>query len=239
MYHLGCKLGEVHKDVLLFGDPARCELAKKVFDEYAFLSSKRGFVLYNGRAGKFNVTFGALGIGGPSWCIGLHELVLCGAELFVRVGTAGIISPDVMPGDIVIPSEVVSDESLSKYVLGVDKELKPDNSLFDCLVATARGSNRKHHSGKVHSKDFLYMEEPDQYPLKEQLMRRMESLRSAGILVTEMECASLFAFGSARGYSTGAVLATINSDENLSLQTQIAAIKIALNSVIKYRSDQR
>jgi len=144
-----------------------------------------------------------------------------------------------MPGDIVIPSEVVSDESLSKYVLGSDKELKPDKSLFDCLVATAHRRDRKYHAGKVHSKDFLYMEEPDSYPLKEKLMRRMESLRSAGILVTEMECASLFSFGGARSYATGAVLAAINSDENLSVQTQIAAINIALDAVIKYRSDQR
>lgn len=45
------------------------------------------------------------GIGGPSAAIAMEELVRCGAEVFIRVGTCGGIQTDVKSGDLVTPRE--------------------------------------------------------------------------------------------------------------------------------------
>lgn len=237
MYHLGCKSGEVEKYAVLFGDPARCELMKRILDSSYLVSSKKGFVLYNGRSNTLSLTFGALGIGGPSWSIGLHELAMAGSEIFMRVGTAGIISQQVKPGSLVIPNCVISDEGTSKYMLGTSVELKPDDSLLMCLKTSAQFMNFSYHVGTIHSKDFLYMEEPEGYPTEEKLQDRMKELRDLGVLVTEMECAALFAFGKARGYKTSAVLAAISEDQALSEQTQLKAILVAVDALKKYQGD--
>ena len=237
LYHLGCKIGELHRESILFGDPDRCELMKELVDETHLVSKQRGFILYNGRSGKQMFTYGSLGIGGPSWVIGLHELVLAGVELFIRVGTSGIISPQVAPGSIVIPTKIISDESLSQYLIGSDEELKPANGLLKSLEQAANTAGIEYHRGIVHSKDFLYMEDPIEYPKKNELRKRMQDLAMQGVLVTEMECAALFAFGVARNYETGAVLAAINSDYELSKKTQETALYIALEALKHNKGD--
>ena len=45
-------------------------------------------------------------IGGPSAAIALEELVHCGADTFIRVGTCGAMQLDIMGGDIVVAKEV-------------------------------------------------------------------------------------------------------------------------------------
>lgn len=237
MHHLGCRYGDVEKHAVLFGDPSRCELIKPVLDDFHYVSSRRGFVLYNGRLEELLLTFGSLGIGGPSWSIGLHELAAAGSKIFIRVGTAGIISQQVKPGSVVIPSQIISDEGVSEYILGTSAELKPADSLLRYLETSAQLMGFDYHIGMAHSKDFLYMEEPEGYPTQEGLQGRMKELCNLGVLVTEMECAALFAFGKARRYKTGAVLAAINEDQALSEQTQFKAILVAVNALKKYQSD--
>jgi uridine phosphorylase len=227
-YHLGCGRGEVHKDAILFGDPDRCEIVKKLIDKYELVSARRGFVLYNGTNKGNSFTFGALGIGGPSWSIGLHELAESGTERFLRVGTSGIINPNVKAGDIIIPNFVVSDEGASGYIINRRFKLKPDEELQRRAIKSAQKLGYNFHVGMIHSKDFLYMEDPKGYPLEEKHKQRMKGLKDLGILVTEMECAALFAFGRARNYKTAAILAAIDEDSALSNKTQVKAVKVAL-----------
>lgn len=50
------------------------------------------------------------GIGGPSAAIAMEELVECGADTFIRVGTSGGIVDEVKGGDIVIATSAIRQE---------------------------------------------------------------------------------------------------------------------------------
>jgi len=238
-YHLGCIAGTIYPDALIFGDPGRCELTSTIIDESKQISSHRGFLVYNGRSGSTGFTFASLGIGGPSWAIGLHELAMCGAKTFIRVGTSGILNTTVKPGSLVIPTLAISDESISLYILGNRECLTPDGAVVSLLTHAAGTLSYPFHSGPVHSKDFLYMEEPQLYPTRDSIEHRMKDVRDLGCLVTEMECAVLFSFGLARGYRTGAILAAINEDRALSISTQEKALRIAIEAITSSRRETR
>ena len=94
-FHIDVAPGEVGKYVLMPGDPKRCEkIAKhfedaKYFDDPVQIADKREFVTYIGYLDGEKVSVTSTGIGGPSTAIALEELVQCGADTFIRVGTCG------------------------------------------------------------------------------------------------------------------------------------------------------
>ena len=79
-YHLKIKNGDVGKYCILPGDPARCELIAKYFDDAKFVSSNREYVIYTGTLLGEKVSVCSTGIGGPSSAIAMEELFLCGAD---------------------------------------------------------------------------------------------------------------------------------------------------------------
>lgn len=232
-YHLGCRKGEIKSEVIVFGDPDRCSLLYELVDYYTILSKKRGFITGNAKIKDYEFTFASLGIGGPSWIIGLYELAECGAEKFIRVGTAGIINKNILAGDLVVPTTLISDEIISQYLLPKGTPLTPNQKITQKLIQTAIKKRYAVHQGEVHSKDFLYIEKSIGFPLHEQLSKRMEYLKGRKTLVTEMECAALFAFGLAKSHKTAAILATTNGDQELSKITQKKAIEVTLEVLLE------
>ena len=57
---------------------------------------------YTGCLDGEKVSVTSTGIGGPSAAIAMEELVQCGADTFLRVGTSGGMQLDVKSGDIVV-----------------------------------------------------------------------------------------------------------------------------------------
>ena len=101
-YHLQIRPGDVGRYVILPGDPKRCEKIAKHFEDAKLVADSREFVTYTGYLEGEKVSVTSTGIGGPSASIAMEELVQCGADTFVRVGTCGGIDLDVRGGDIVI-----------------------------------------------------------------------------------------------------------------------------------------
>ena len=101
-YHIGLRQGDVGKYVILPGDPKRCEKIAKHFDDAKLVADSREYVTYTGYLDGVKVSVTSTGIGGPSASIALEELVRCGADTFLRVGTCGGMQTEIMGGDIVI-----------------------------------------------------------------------------------------------------------------------------------------
>ena len=108
-YHLQIRPGDVGRYVILPGDPKRCEKIARHFEDAKLVADSREFVTYTGTLDGEKVSVTSTGIGGPSASIALEELVLCGADTFIRVGTCGGIDLDVKGGDIVIATGAVRD----------------------------------------------------------------------------------------------------------------------------------
>ncbi|NDA82647.1 MAG: uridine phosphorylase, partial [Actinobacteria bacterium] len=97
-YHIQLKRGDVGKYVLLPGDPGRCEPISRLFDNPKHVATNREYVTYTGTIDGVPVSVTSTGIGCPSAAIALEELVRCGADTFIRVGTSGHIQEDIKSG---------------------------------------------------------------------------------------------------------------------------------------------
>ena len=113
-YHIGLKQGDVGKYVILPGDPKRCAKIAELFEDAHLVADHREFTTYTGYLDGEKVSVTSTGIGGPSAAIAMEELVRCGAEVFIRVGTCGGIRTDVKSGDLVIATGAVRMEGTSR-----------------------------------------------------------------------------------------------------------------------------
>mgnify|MGYP003337603169 FL=1 len=94
-YHVALQRGDVGKYVLLPGDPGRCEPISRLFDNPRHVATNREYVTYTGTLDGVPVSVTSTGIGCPSAAIALEELVRCGADTFIRVGTSGHIQKEI------------------------------------------------------------------------------------------------------------------------------------------------
>ena len=118
-YHIGIAPGEIPPLVLLPGDPDRAKiLAEQFFTNPEEISKKREYWSFKGTYRGVPVAVCSTGIGCPSAAIAIEELIKVGCTTFVRVGTAGAISPSLDSGDIVILKRgMIDEEDMSLYTI--------------------------------------------------------------------------------------------------------------------------
>ena len=98
-YHLQIRKGDVGRYVILPGDPKRCKKIAAYFENPVLVADSREFVTYTGTLDGVKVSVTSTGIGGPSASIAMEELIQCGADTFIRVGTCGGMALDVEGGN--------------------------------------------------------------------------------------------------------------------------------------------
>lgn len=220
-YHLKIKHGDVGKYVLLCGDPKRVELIASYLDNYEKIAENREFIIYNGYLDGVRVSVASTGIGGPSAAICVEELINCGADTFIRIGTSGGIHGDVAGGDLVIATAAVRDDGTSREYLHESYPAAADYKIVRALadeaeVLTDKTTGNNYHVGVVQSKDSFYGEVvPQSIPIAETLIARWESYKRLGCLTSEMECSAIFSVAQTRGVRAGAVLLAIWNVEDI------------------------
>ena len=80
------------------------------FENPVLVADSREFVTYTGTLDGVKVSVTSTGIGGPSASIAMEELIQCGADTFIRVGTCGGMALDVEGGDIVVATGAIRAE---------------------------------------------------------------------------------------------------------------------------------
>ena len=214
-YHVQTKPGDIGKYVILAGDPGRIPKIAGYFDHAEQVSFNREYNIYTGTIGGVKVSACSTGIGGPSASIAVEELIKCGADTFIRVGTAGGIADKVRGGDIVIASAAICAEGTSREYLPSGYPAVADFDITYYLGHAARELSEdkdgcRCHVGIVHSKDSFYGQvAPETSPVFYTLQNRWESYKRLGCLCSEMECAAIYSVGLARGVRCGAVLLAI------------------------------
>lgn len=192
-YHLQIRPGDVGRYVILPGDPKRCEKIAKHFDDAKLVADSREFVTYTGYLDGEKVSVTSTGIGGPSASIAMEELVQCGADTFIRVGTCGGIDLDVKGGDIVVATGAVRMEGTSREYAPIEYPAVADLEVANALVAAARELGYTYHTGVVQCKDAFYgQHEPEAMPVGYELLNKWEAWKKMGCLASEMESAALF-----------------------------------------------
>lgn len=214
-FHIKTLPEEVGRYVILPGDPDRVPKIAALLDNAVQVAKNREYNVYTGYLQGEKVTVCSTGIGGPSAAIAVEELVKCGADTFIRIGTSGGMDLKVSGGDLCIASAAVRGEGTTAEYLPKDYPAVAD---FEVVTALAQAAaelstddiGNRYHVGVVHSKDSFYGEvEPESSPMSADILQRWNSYLKCGCLTSEMECAAIFAVCTARRVRCGGILTAL------------------------------
>lgn len=246
-YHIQVGKGEVGRYVILPGDPKRCALIAKYFDNPRLIADSREYVTYTGTLDGTMVSVTSTGIGGPSAAIALEELVMSGADTFVRVGTCGGMDLEVKSGDLVIANGAIRMEGTSREYAPIEFPAVPDFQVMSTLVEAAKALEKSYHVGVVQCKDSFYgQHSPETKPVSYELLNKWKAWLDLGCKASEMESAALFIAASALKVRVGSIFLVIANQERagLGLENPIvhdtdAAIRTAVEAIrLMIRQDQ-
>lgn len=141
-------------------------------------------------------------IGGPYAVLIAEQLAASGAELIIGLTSAGRVARELPLPCLVSVASAVRDEGTSLHYLPAAKEIAcpaPDAAAYLEHELAATGWTVR--SGKVWTTDAPYRETKTQ----------LEEWANEGVLAVEMQAASLFAFGTARGIAVASVAMVSNA----------------------------
>lgn len=214
MYHIDVAPGDVGKYVILPGDPKRCRKIAAYFDNARQIADHREYVTFTGTLDGVPVSVTSTGIGGPSASIAMEELRMCGADTFIRVGTAGGMDLDVQSGDVVIASGAIRMEGTSKEYAPIEWPAVADFEVETALAQAAKNLKFRYHVGVVECKDAFYgQHKPEELPNGPELIRKWNAWLKLGCKASEMESAALFTVAACLGVRCGSVLFIMSNQE--------------------------
>ncbi len=148
-------------------------------------------------------TFGVIArtIGGPYAVLVAEQLAASGARVILGLTSAGQVSPGLSVPSLVVPTRALRDEGTSYHYLPAEETVIGDIGLTALLQEELSELDLPVVSGTVWTTDAPYRETAEQ----------LERHATNGILAVEMQAASLFAFGEARGVRCGVVAHVTNA----------------------------
>lgn len=238
-YHTQVGRGDVGRYVIMPGDPKRCALIARYLDNPVLMADSREYVTYTGTLEGTEVSVTSTGIGGPSAAIAMEELVMAGADTFIRIGTSGGMDLQVKSGDLVIANGAVRMEGTSKEYAPVEFPAVPDFGVTNALVKAAGRLQMSYHVGVVQCKDsFFGQHSPETKPVGYELMNKWNAWVKLGCKASEMESAALFVIASYLKVRVGSVFLVLANQERAKagLENPIvhdtdAAIRVAIEAV--------
>ncbi len=205
--HIRCKPGDVSRYVLLPGDPGRVERIAAQMENAREIARNREYIVVRGKSSGVDVSVCSTGIGGPAASIAIEELVNVGAQIFIRVGSAGGRQDDIPIGTPAIITAAYRGEGTSKAYLPPEFPAVADLDVTNALVDAAKENGNDYRVGLGFTRDAYYVQDK----------ALNELLKKAGIVAAEQEAALLFIVGAWRRVRVGCVVST---DSNIWLPQQ-------------------
>jgi len=231
MYHIQCKEGDVGKYVLLPGDPFRTDLIASYLDDAKLIAHNRELKTWTGYLDGEKVSVTSTGMGCPSTAIAVEELIKCGADTFIRVGTAGRIcekSQDLTL-DGVINTAAVRDEGTTIHYIPIEYPAVADRHVVDALAVAAKNLGYNFAEGISQTKDSFYgQHEPDSMPASARLHERWKAWEMGNVMTSEMEAAAVFVVSSIRGCRAASIMSFLNTDIKKNIEVARDAIRILI-----------
>lgn len=189
--HIGAKVGEIAKVVLLPGDPLRAEYAaNQLLERPVCYNRVRGMLGFTGRWHGTEVSVQGTGMGMPSLGIYVNELIAeYGVQILIRIGSCGSYQERVRVRDVVIAMTASTDAAQNRARFPGDYSPCADYELFNdaCRRATERGM--RFHAGGILSSDVFYQDDREAWKL----------WAAYGILAVEMETNALYTIAAKTG----------------------------------------
>ncbi|MHA2502295.1 MAG: nucleoside phosphorylase [Candidatus Kariarchaeaceae archaeon] len=231
-YHIQIKPGDLPPIVLMPGDPKRVEVIANAWDTSEKVADYRQYVSYRGEYKGAPVSALSSGIGPSAVEIAVAELKNVGMEHIIRVGSCGVLSPDIELGDIVISDAAVRLEDTSKHYVMPEFPAIASRLITSALIRASEENNLPYHVGITASSSSFYLGQGragfnDYMPSHRANL--VEDLTKAGVTNIEMEASLLFIMGSLYKIHTGAVCAVYanRATNQFATKGEATAIKAA------------
>ena len=240
LYHIQMKKGDVGRYVFLPGDPGRCERIASYFDNPQLVAYNREYKTYTGTLLGEKVSVTSTGIGCPSTAIAVEELIMLGADTFIRVGTSGGMQPHQKPGELAIVTGAIRDEGTTLHYMPPEFPAVADIDVVSALRDAAVKLGNPYELGVTQSKDSFYGQHaPQRMPVANRLLDRWKAWKDGGAICSEMEAAVLFIISAIQRTRAGGIMliaANQESPEPLGvvedltnlIETSIEAVKILI-----------
>lgn len=201
--HIEAKAGDFAKTVLMPGDPLRAKFIAETFlTDAKLINNVRGVQGYTGTYKGKRVSVMASGMGMPSIGIYSYELFnFYDVENIIRVGTAGVIRPDLKVRDIVIGQGACTNSSYSRqFDLPGDFAPIASFELLQKAVKAAEDMGITPIVGNLYSSDTFYDDSMG-----------LSKWQKMGVLAVEMEAAALY-MNAARAGKNALAICTISDN---------------------------
>lgn len=206
LWHIGVDENGMAKNVILPGDPKRCETISALFDQSELQGVSRGNPVYTGRYNDIDVSVMSTGMGGTAVAICVEELKHAGAKNLIRMGTCGSLQKDIPNGSLVICTGAVRGDGASAQYIPLEYPAIADIDTVIALRDSARALGVEPILGLVRSHDAFYLESPGAH---EGWVDRIKPWTDAGVKVVENESSTLFVVASLLGgMRAGTILLT-------------------------------
>lgn len=229
VYHVDVKPGDIGRYVFLPGDPFRTDLIASYLDDAVLVAHHREHKTWTGYLNGEKVTVTSTGMGCPSTAICVEELIACGADTFIRIGTAGTVRDpeDSKRYEGCIVTGAVRDEGTTLHYVPEGYPAVADRHVVDALAKAAAARGLNYAEGISQSKDSFYGEvDPDCSPVGEHLKERWKAWQRGNVMCSEMECAAIFVISSIRKCRASAIMNWGNMDETI--KTACDAVRIMI-----------
>ena len=230
-YHVRLKEGDIGRYVLLPGDPFRTDMIASFLDDAKLVAHNREHKTWTGYLDGEKVSVTSTGMGCPSTAICVEELIRCGADTFIRIGTAGTVQDfsDAENHDGCIVTASIRDEGTTSHYIPIEFPAIANRHVVDALVKAAKARGLDYLEGISQTKDSYYGEtEPEIMPLEMHLKSRWQAWQRGGAKCSEMECAALFIISTIRGCRAGAIMNW--QDMNNTISTACDAIRALIKA---------
>lgn len=231
LYHIHCKPGEVGRYVLLPGDPGRTDAIAQYLDNPELVAYNREHKTWSGTLLGEKVSVTSTGMGCPSTAIAMEELIRCGADTFIRIGTAGRVSEKSMDPkwDGVINTAAVRDEGTTLQYIPVEYPAVANLQVTNALVKAGKELGFTFAEGITQTKESFYgQHEPETMPVEHQLKMRWEAWRRGNVMTSEMEASAIFVISSIRDCRAGAIMCYLDRDITNTIRSAIRAIELLI-----------
>lgn len=121
-------------------------------------------------------------MGAPLAAHHLEQLIASGAQTFVVCGGAGALQPDLVLGQVVVPTSAVRDEGTSYHYAAASRTIEADASHLSAATILDN-LEIPHRTGRVWTTDASFRE----------TAARVAQRRQDGCMLVEMEAAALIA----------------------------------------------
>jgi uridine phosphorylase len=196
MWHIGLDESDIGRGIILPGDPARCPMVARHFENPELRSESRGNPTYTGTYEGTVVSVMSTGMGAMAVAVCVEELKQIGARNLIRMGTCGSLQRDMPEGSIVICTGAVRGEGATREYIPLEYPAVADIDMVVTLRESARELGVEPVLGLVRSHDAFYRESPGAHEGWEE---RIKIWTDAGVKVVENESSALFVVSSLIG----------------------------------------